>query len=115
MKIASITLMGILLFSTSALAAPPAKSFSGEIMDAQCAKIGSHSTMTKAASGRKECTLKCVKMGGAYVLYSRSTKTVYQLDDQIKPAAFAGRTVRVTGTLVQASSIIHVTSIKAAS
>ncbi|MBS1867921.1 MAG: hypothetical protein JSS69_18580, partial [Acidobacteria bacterium] len=42
-------------------------------------------------------------------------KTTYQLDDQTKPEEFAGKKVKVVGTLDKATSTIHVTSIKAAS
>jgi hypothetical protein len=64
---------------------------------------------------KKMCTENCVKMGGKYVLYDSSTKTVYQLDDQSKPKEFAGQAVRVNGSLDAATSTIHVENIKAAS
>ena len=48
-------------------------------------------------------------------LYDGATKTVYQLDDQMKPVAFAGAKVSVTGTLDAATKTINVDSIKAAS
>jgi hypothetical protein len=54
-------------------------------------------------------------MGGKYVLFNATKKTVYQLDDQTKPTEFAGAKVRVTGTLDKATETIHVTDIKAAS
>lgn len=100
------------------------KTFSGEIMDSQCAKMGSHETMLKKegmenmkddAKAKQMCTEKCVKMGGKYVLFDGVSKTVYQLDDQTKPEQFAGQRVRVTGTLDKATKTIHVTDIKAAS
>jgi len=56
------------------LAAAKDKSFSGEIMDSQCAKNGSHEMMLKKEGmGDKDpndpmvkamCTKNCVKMGG---------------------------------------------------
>lgn len=106
-------------------AAAQNKTYSGEIMDSNCAKDGSHSMMLKKegmanmdpndAKAKKMCTDNCVqKMGAKYVLYTPS-KAVYQLDDQTKPADFAGQKVRVTGTLDAATKTIHVTSIKAAS
>jgi hypothetical protein len=100
------------------------KTFSGEIFDSQCAKEGSHATMLKKAgmgdkdpndpAAKKACADQCVSMGGKYVLYNATSKTIYELDDQSKPAEFAGKKVKVTGTLDEATKTIHVTGIKAA-
>ena len=46
-----------------------------------------------------ECTLKCVRLGSVFGFVDAERKTFYQLDDQVKPRAFAGRRVRVTGRL----------------
>ncbi|MGH7745742.1 MAG: DUF5818 domain-containing protein, partial [Candidatus Dormibacteria bacterium] len=64
---------------------------------------------------KKMCTQNCVKMGGKYVLYNAARKIVYQLDDQRKPADFAGQNVKVTGSYDRATKTIHVTSIQPAS
>jgi hypothetical protein len=106
-------------------AAAKDKTFTGEIMDSQCAKNSSHAMMLKKEGmGDKDpndpmvkqmCTKNCVKMGGKYVLYDAAKKAVYELDDQQKPEALAGQKVRVTGTLDAATKTIHVTDIKAAS
>ena len=53
-------------------------------------------------------------MGGKYVLFNAASKTFYELDDQAKPEEFAGKNVKVTGTLDSATKTIHVVSIKAA-
>ncbi len=107
-----------------AFAAGKDKAFSGEIMDSQCAKNGSHEAMLKKegmenmkddAKAKQMCTANCVKMGGKYVLFDAASKTVYELDDQTKPEQFAGQKVKVTGTLDKATKTIHVTDIKAAS
>ena len=63
----------------------------------------------------RECTLECVKMGAKFVLFNPATKTAYQLDDQAKPAQFAGEKVTVAGTLDPSTNTIHVESMKAAS
>jgi type 1 fimbria pilin len=92
--------------------------FTGEIMDSSCAKMGSHEMMEKEhkmAHDAKACTLGCVRMGAKFVLYDTATKTVYALDDQHKPEAFAGQKVKVSGTVDSATSTIHVESIAAAS
>ncbi len=92
--------------------------YSGEIMDSACAKMGSHDGMMKAHTGIKDaktCTLGCVKGGAKFVLYDAASKMVYQLDDQQKPMAFAGDQVKVMGTLDKSTNTIHVTDIKAGS
>jgi hypothetical protein len=63
--------------------------FSGEIMDSQCAKTGSHEEMMQkhAIKTEKACTLGCVKNGGKFVLYNPDSKTTYQLNDQNKSPA----------------------------
>ena len=98
--------------------------FTGEIMDSQCAKEGSHvKMMAKEGMAGKEndpmgkamCTKNCVKMGGKYVLFDAAKKTFYELDDQQKPEQFAGQSVEVKGTYDKGTKTIHVTSIEAAS
>jgi hypothetical protein len=105
-------------------AAAKDQTFTGEIMDSQCAKNGSHAMMLeKEGMAGKEndpmaktmCTKNCVKMGGKYVLFDAAKKTVYELDDQSKPEQFAGQKVKVTGTFDKAAKTIHVTGIKPAS
>ena len=91
--------------------------FSGEIMDSQCAKAGGHESMFKkeGTNDPKACTLACVKAGGKFVLFDATTKTYHLLDNQTKPQAFAGQKVEVTGTFNKATKTIHVADIKAAS
>ena len=115
----------ILLFATMLFAAPKAKTqtFTGEIMDSQCAMNGSHAEMLKKEGmgdkdpndpmAKKMCTQNCVKMGGKYVLFNPADKSVYELDDQTKPAQFAGENVKVKGTVE--GKTIHVQSISKAS
>jgi hypothetical protein len=90
----------------------PSRSFTGDIMDSNCAKSGVHDPKMGSS---KDCTVACVKGGAKFVLYNTSTKTTYQLDDQKKPEAFAGEKVKVTGTYDAATKTIHVASIAAAS
>jgi hypothetical protein len=65
------------------------------------------------AKDAKECTRKCVQLGGKYVLFDPATKAAYQLDNQEKAAAFAGRKVSIKGILDAASKTIHVESVEA--
>ncbi len=91
------------------------QTFTGEIMDSQCANMGSHDVMMKQEGARdaKQCTRGCVKMGGKYVLFNAQNKSIHQLDDQKKPAQFAGEKVTVTGKLGNDNKTIHVVSIQA--
>jgi hypothetical protein len=107
---------GLMLFGVS-FAAQKDASFSGEISDRACAKANSHDMMMKkhAVQTTEECIPACVKAGGKYVLFDTATMTIYMLDDQQKPAQFAGKKVKVTGTYDKATETIHVTDIKASS
>jgi len=122
-KIAIGAIASMMLLGTG-FALAKDQTFAGEIMDSQCAKNGSHAMMlAKEGMAGKEndpmaktmCTNNCVKMGGKYVLFDAAKKTTYELDDQQKPVDFAGKTVKVKGTLDKATKTIHVTSIQAAS
>jgi len=64
------------------------------------------------AKNAKDCTLKCVKAGGKYVLFDSAGNATYQLDDQDKPAEYAGQKVTVTGTYDGSSKTIHVEKIE---
>ena len=65
----------------------------------------------------KECTLKCIEMGGHFILADRAKKVVYILDKeaQTKAKEFAGQKVKVTGHVSGKDKTIHVTKIEAAS
>ena len=88
----------------------------GAIMDSQCAynvhsDAHSHDWMTKrgiqGASDEESCTHHCVKdMGGSYVLVVK--KEVYKLDDQVKAEQFAGKKVKINGSLDADTHTLHV-------
>lgn len=88
----------------------------GQIMDSRCAIDGSHDKMMKenGTKNAKDCTLQCAKTGGSFVLIDPETKSVYQLDDQQKPARFAGERVRISGTYDEPSKTMHIESIESA-
>lgn len=124
MKKTAIAVVTSLMLFGAGLTMAKDHTYTGEIMDSQCAKDGSHAKMmAKHGMEGKEndtmakamCTKECVKMGGKYVLYNATRKTVYELDDQTKPEQFAGQKVKITGTYDKATKTIHVTSIEAAS
>ena len=104
-----------LLFSVLALtvvsAAPRKQTFVGVITDDMCATKASHATM-RMGSNDAECTHACVDAHGSqYVLYDG--KTAYWLSDQKTPVEFAGRKVKVVGTLDLKTRTIQVDSIAA--
>ncbi len=103
-----------LLASISIFAQGP-QTYKGEVIDSQCAALGGHQIMEQKGESSKDCTNRCVNLGGHYTLYDPATKTSYQLDDQKKSAAFAGAKVVVTGTVAPGTKLLHVTTIKASS
>ncbi len=125
MRKLALTLATVLTVASLALAGGKlhkgggnAKTFTGEIFDSQCAMNNSHAQMEKMkgiGDDSKMCTLKCVEMGGKFVLQDTAKKITYQLDDQEKPKEFAGQKVKVTGTYDKATKTIHVEKIEAAS
>jgi hypothetical protein len=110
-RISCLLLLTFTLSSVSLLWAGGPKSaqtgasqtFTGEIMDGLCAKDGTHEVMMEQmksmGNDKKSCATKCAQLGSKYVLYDAAHKAIYTLDDQEKAEAFAGRTVRVSGTI----------------
>ena len=90
-------------------------SFTGEIMDNECAAQGTHEAMMQKEGFKtpKDCTLGCVKAGGQFVLYGAGDKKIYQLDDQEKPRDYAGQKVSIIGTYDGETKTIHVQTIQA--
>jgi hypothetical protein len=94
--------------------------FEGEIMDNDCAEMGSHAmTMTSTALATPDlCTTYCLRFKntpGKLVLYNAATKTIYQLDNQQEASFFKARKVKVSGTYDQTTKTIHVMDIKSIS
>ena len=91
-------------------AAPGRQTFTGAITDDMCGNAG-HARMRMGPTDA-ECTIACIDAhGAAYVLYDG--KTVYALSDQQLPGKFAGRRVKVVGTLDAVTKTILVESITA--
>jgi hypothetical protein len=97
------------------LAAQKVQTYTGEIMDQQCALLGGHTAMMNQGESAKDCANRCAGIGGKYVLFDGANKAVYQLDDQKKAQGFAGGKVKVTGTYDTSSKTIHVANIQAGS
>ena len=119
-KQSTLSLISLILFSGASPSAFGAedKVFTGEIGDSQCALNvhsfdKSHQEMLKVKSVGKtaaDCTLYCIKnRGGRFVLQNK--RNVYHLDNQELAEPFAGRKVKVTGTLDLKTETIQVRSI----
>ena len=97
----------------AAKSAAPIQTFVGVITDGQCAVKGSHKeVMAKAkVNTRANCVKGCARRYG-YVLYVPSSKKIYKLSDQERPAELAARKVRIKGALDKATQTIYVSSIE---
>jgi hypothetical protein len=107
MEKAIIGIAACMLFSALILAAQQGQTFKGEITDSMCSRSGGHAAMLEKGETIARCTIACVKMGAKYVLSNPGSETVYKLDDQMKPEAFAGQNVVVIGTLDKTTDTIH--------
>jgi hypothetical protein len=108
-------LMAASCLMTTTIVIPKPKTFTGEIMDSQCAAVGTHGIVNRLnANTKRDCTIECVRSGGQYVLYIPAVETAYGLDDQRKPEAFAGDKVEVVGTVDRLTNTIHVLYIRSA-
>ena len=100
---------------------PPAKkeaaiqAFIGIISDGQCAAKGSHQEVMQKSrvNTAANCVKGCSRRHG-YVLYVPSTKKIYKLDDQERPAELAGKRAKIKGALNAQTQTIFVSSIEPA-
>jgi hypothetical protein len=100
-----------ILVAVALSAAPRKQTFTGVITDSMCA-TGDHSKMQMGPTDA-ECTVACIKEHDAtYILYDG--KDAYTLSDQRTPEKFAGKRVKVMGTLDAKTKTIQVESIAAA-
>ena len=91
----------------------PIQTFIGVISDGQCAVKGSHKEVM--AKAKVNTAANCVKGCGrryGYVLYVPSTKKIYKLSDQERPAELAAKRVKITGALDKSTQTIYVSSIE---
>jgi hypothetical protein len=113
--IGSATLFFLAVALTANLSAQKTTTITGEVMDSPCALLGGHDKMALKGENDKECTIRCVKMGGKYALVDAASKAWYTLDDQKKAETFAGAKVTVTGVADAANKTFKIATIKAAS
>lgn len=94
----------ILGFGALLLAAPGSGAgarshvFLGTITDTECGP--SHAPMiARGGMGTTDeaCTRACIRLGATYGVVVGRARRFYQLDDQEKPAPYAGRRVRIVG------------------
>src|SRR5689334_25217543 len=88
-----------LVLGLSGVAQAKKGTFTGEIMDRQCAQMNSHDNMMKSegAKNAKECALACVKNGDSFALLDSQTMKVYPIDNEKKVREFAGAHVQIVG------------------
>lgn len=86
---------------------PGPQIFRGVVTDSMC---GNNHAAMKVSPDQK-CVLECVRHGSKYALYDG--KASYVLSDQKTPEQFAGKRVKVRGTLYERTKILKVESITA--
>jgi hypothetical protein len=96
------------LMIAGALAAAAQQNFTGVITDTMCG--ANHAGMK--ISPDSKCVTECVRHGSKYALYDG--KNVYVLADQKSPEQFAGKKVKITGTLYEKTKILKADKIQAA-
>jgi CcmD family protein len=97
------------ILAVAAIAAPQKQTLTGTITDSMCPKAD-HSQMRMGPSDAA-CTLACVDAHGAmFVLYDGNSNT-YTLSDQTTARKFAGKKVKVFGTVDASTKMIQVESI----
>ena len=97
MKAGTLLLCAALLAQSGPVGAPRPRVFVGSITDTECG--ADHAPMIgrgKMGKTTGSCTRGCVAKGATYGFVD-SRRRLYQLDDQEKPADFAGKKVRLTG------------------
>ena len=93
-------------------------SFSGEVMDAQCAQAGSHEKMMAEHNFTTtlQCALFCARAqqaGGTFVLFDKSKNTIYKLDNQEEAELYASEKVTISGDYDAANKTIHIAKMEA--
>jgi Protein of unknown function (DUF5818) len=127
MKKRTRLILWIAIFAGMAVVGPQArggdaKTFKGEVADTQCA-LNVHSLsqshkemieMRPEVKTNADCARFCVKeRGGRFVLQTHDK--VYKLDAQALAEHWAGRNVKIVGTLDPKTNVIAVRSIEALS
>jgi hypothetical protein len=93
-------------------------SFSGEVMDSQCAQLGSHEKMMAEHNFTTtlQCALFCARAqtpASKFVLFDKSKNRIYLLDNQEQAELYASEKVTISGNYDAGSKTIQITSIEA--
>jgi hypothetical protein len=93
-------------------------SFSGEIMDSQCAQLGSHEKMMAEHNFTTalQCALFCARAqapAGRFVLFDKAKNRIYSLDNQEQAELYASEKVTISGNYDAASKTIQIAKIEA--
>ena len=75
---------GCLVASLSMFAQAP-QTYKGEIIDSQCAALGGHQIMEQKGESAKDCTNRCVGMGGRYTLFDPPPRPLINSTTRRKP------------------------------
>ena len=97
----------VMILQLSAAGTPGGKStatpqtFTGEVTETLCPKT--HNEMMKEMKNmsmdKATCERTCVQMGAKYAFYDTENDQVYRFDDPKKVEPYAGRKVRIIGSL----------------
>jgi EF hand len=110
-RTAIVGLAACIFFTTRSLAAQEVQAFKGEIKDCTCSRAAGPTAVAEPSPTIELCATASMRKGAKYILLSPEKKTVYQLDNQKKPKAFAGEDVVVLGSLDETNGMIHVSEI----
>jgi len=100
-----LAMLAVLLLVVGSMVWAGSQAWTGTVSDSHCG--AKHAVASDKAAA---CVTRCIKGGAKYVLVSEGK--VYQLDAQDKFANFAGKSVKVTGSLQ--GDTITVESVEAA-
>lgn len=85
------------------------QTFIGEITETLCPKT--HDEMMKEMKNMRmdkaTCERTCIQMGAKYALYDAGKQQVYRLDDPKKVEPYAGRKVRIVGSLKKNTILVQ--------
>ena len=104
-----VILASVLTLLASAARAQDAKTYIGVITDTMC--TSDHKPMKLAPESK--CVKDCVGDGRTYKYALNDGRNTYVLSDQETPARFAGKKVKITGTLYTKTNILKVDRIDA--
>ena len=105
MKRMSIALIGLLLFSLNAFAAPKGESLTGWISDSKCGAKG-------ANADHAACAKKCVEAGEKPVFVSDKDQKIVPIDNPDAVSGQVGQHVQVSGKMTTAGSL-HIDKVQA--